>query len=226
MPLFIRGLHNHGGIEALTLFLMKNSMLAYAARTGTRRNLEALRLAEWRLILSPIGVLRTEGFPYALDNGAWHAYQTGHSFDEHAFTVALKRFGADADWTVIPDIVAGGHASMELSLQWMRRVLDVSPHALLAVQDGLVPDDVWPFLSERVGIFVGGSTAWKEATMTQWGVVGRQAGCWTHVGRVNTARRIRLCGYAGVTSFDGSSASRYSVTLPMLDHARRQLAMF
>lgn len=45
-------------------------MIGYASRTGTRRNLDALRAAGWRLMVSARGALRTEGFPYALDNGA------------------------------------------------------------------------------------------------------------------------------------------------------------
>ena len=200
-------------------------LLAYASRTGTRRTLAALRKAEWRVLVSPF-CLRSEGFRYALDNGAWSAYTQRQPFDSLAFERALSRMGMFADWTVLPDIVTGGHASLELSLRWMRRVLDASPYALLAVQDGLVPDDVTPFLGKRVGIFVGGSTAWKEATLPQWGALGRQIDCWVHVGRINSARRIRLCQLAGVTSFDGSSVSRYSCTLPLLDHARNQCCLF
>ena len=45
-------------------------------------------------------------------------------------------------------------------------------------------------------------------------------------GRVNTQRRIRLCAAAGADSFDGTSASRYAVTLPGLDSARRQPDLF
>lgn len=201
-------------------------MLAYASRTGTQQNLRALRQAEWRLLISAAACLRTEGFPYALDNGAWTAFCQGSLFDVQAFTRALRKLGARADWTVVPDIVAGGHASLELSLRWLRPVLDECAHALLAVQDGLTPDDVVPFLGERVGIFVGGSTDWKLTSLPQWGLVARQVKCWLHVGRVNTARRIHLCQAAGATSFDGTSVSRFAKTLPLLDHARKQLNLF
>lgn len=201
-------------------------MMAYASRTGTKRNLAALRGAGWRLLVSAAACLRSEGFPYALDNGAWTAYQQGRPFDEVAFAGALRKMGAGADWTVIPDIVAGGLASLDVSLKWMRRVLDETPRALLAVQDGMTPADVRPFLGERVGLFVGGSTDWKLSTLGQWAELGRDVGCWVHVGRVNTARRIHLCAAAGATSFDGTSASRYAKTLQPLDHARRQLPLF
>lgn len=201
-------------------------MIAYASRTGTRRNLDALRDHGWRLLVSAAGCLRSEGFPYALDNGAWSAYTQGRPFDERAFSTALRKLGANSDWTVLPDVVAGGPVSLELSLRWMRQVLDESPRALLAVQDGMGSDDVRPFLGPRVGIFVGGSTAWKLATLEQWSALGREVGCWVHVARVNSAKRIRSCSAAGADSFDGSGPSRFAVETPPLDRARRQLGLF
>lgn len=198
------------------------SMLAYASRTGTKRNLEALRRHDWRLIVSAKGVLRTEGFRYALDNGAWTAYSNGEAFDERAFLIALRKLGSDSDWTVIPDIVAGGHASLDLSLRWMRTVLDEAPRALIAVQDGMKPNDIREFLGARVGIFIGGSTEWKLMTLASWCDLARLRNCWVHVGRVNTIHRIRQCGASGATSFDGTSASRFAQNVPKLDAARRQ----
>lgn len=201
-------------------------LVPYASRTGTRRNLAALREAGWRLLVSAAGRLRAEGFPYALDNGAWTAFSQGRPFDDRAFVLALRKLGSGADWTVIPDIVAGGPASLEMSLRWMRQVLDESPRALLAVQDGMTTDDVRPFLGDRVGIFVGGSTDWKLATLPVWCELGREVGCWVHVGRVNTRKRILACSGSGATSFDGTSASRFAVTVRPLDLARRQLGLW
>jgi len=200
-------------------------MIAYASRTGTKRNLAALKAAGWRLLVSAAGVLRTEGFRYALDNGAWSAYTQGRPFDERLFVTALRRLGSGSDWTVLPDIVAGGLASLEMSLRWMRQVLDESERALLAVQDGMTPEDIRPFIGPRVGIFVGGSTEWKLGTLSDWCALGREKECWVHVGRVNTVRRIFCCSMYGVTSFDGTSASRYALTLPKLDAANRQLPL-
>lgn len=138
-------------------------MNAYASRTGSARNLAALRRRGWRLMISAAGRLRDEGFPYALDNGAWHAYQQ-HRLGRRAspvldlvlFAVALARFGARADFVVLPDLVAAGLASLALSLEWMPRVLDATERALVPVQDGMVTSDVRGYLGPRVGIFVGG----------------------------------------------------------------------
>lgn len=201
-------------------------MIAYASRTGTRRNLDALRTAGWRLMVSARGVLRTEGFRYALDNGAWTSFQRGEAFHEVAFERAVGQLGPGADWIVVPDIVMGGLASLKFSRLWLDRLRQRQCLAdatfLIAVQNGMRPIDVSGLLGPRVGIFVGGDTRWKLATMAQWARLAHARGALCHVGRVNSARRIRLCAAAGVDSFDGSGVSRFAAALPPLDLARRQ----
>lgn len=199
----------------------QSSLIFYASRTGTRRNLAAFERAGWRLLVSAAACLRTEGFPYALDNGAWSYFQKGRPFDERRFAVALRKLGAGADWTVPPDIVAGGHRSLELSMRWLRLVLDESPRALLAVQDGMEPGDVRHLLGPRVGIFIGGSTPWKLRTLAGWAALGLDAGCWVHLARVNSARRLAHAAAVGTTSADGTSGSRYSVNTPRLAAAMK-----
>lgn len=193
---------------------------AYASRTGTKINLDALRAAGWRLMLSATGVWRTEGFPYALDNGAWTAFQAGTPFDAGRFMGLLERFGAGADFVVVPDIVRGGHESLRLSLRWLDRLWWVRCPRLIAVQDGVTPADLDWLLSAEVGIFVGGTDTWKEQTMRAWATAARERGAICHVGRVNTQRRLLKCLAAEVDSFDGSSVSRFAVHLPLLERVR------
>lgn len=202
-------------------------MIGYASRTGTRRNLDALGAAGWRLMVSARGALRTEGFPYALDNGAWTSFQRNEPFDSVAFERAVNQLGAGADFIVIPDIVNGGIESLTRSRRWWEKLRFTYDHIahvplLIAVQNGFYPRDIAPLLSPRTGIFIGGTSGWKEHTMRRWAALARSRGAICHVGRVNTARRIRLCNAAGVDSFDGSSASRFAVTLRPLDLARQQ----
>jgi hypothetical protein len=205
-------------------------MKCYASRTGTKRNLDALRSAGWGLLVSRAGVWRTEGFArIAADNGAWSDYQQGRAFDADAyerFLGWLQQQPLVADWLVLPDIVAGGHESLDLSVRYLNRCLSVAPLVLIAVQDGMEPDDLVPFVSQRVGIFLGGSTEWKLAKMIQWGAFCGEHNLHFHVARVNTARRMALAVAAGAASIDGSSASRYAVTLPLLDLASRQLSLW
>lgn len=148
----------------------RQPLVGYASRTGTRRNLAALKGADWRLLVSAKGELRTEGFDrYALDNGAWTAYQQGLPFDEQAFSVAVERLGERADWLVLPDIVMGGMASLDYSLKWLERLRGMPCRMLIAVQNGMQVDDLASLLSPAVGIFIGGSTEWKEQTAHVWG---------------------------------------------------------
>ena len=168
------------------------------------------------------GCWRSEGFEkWCIDNGAWTAHTQGKPFNESNFLRCMDKLGDGAQFTVVPDIVAGGLESLAYSLDWLPRLEGVGL-LLLAVQDGMTPDDIRPHLTDDLGIFVGGTTEWKLGTLHQWGKLARETGAYFHVGRVNTARRIRLCQDAGANSFDGSSVSRFLKTLPLLDAAWRR----
>ena len=182
-----------------------------------------MRTAGWRLLISATGVHRTEGFRYAIDNGAWTAHQQSQAFDEAAFEKIVRALGADADWIAIPDIVMGGLDSLAFSLSWIERLRKITgTRLLLPVQDGMEPKHVEHLIGAEIGIFVGGGDRFKEGTMPLWCALGRSKGATCHIGRVNTTRRIFLCEAAGATSFDGSSVTRFVKNLPKLDGARRQ----
>lgn len=207
-----------------------NSMICYASRTGTRRNLDALRKAGWGLLVSRAGVWRTEGFTRICgDNGAWADYQAGRPFDGNAYERFLDWLAAQtvvADWLVLPDIVAGGMASLDLSMRYANRCLSVSPLALIAVQNGMEPEDIAPLVGPTIGVFLGGTTEWKLARMLEWGRFCADRSIYYHVARVNTIKRMSLAIAAGAASVDGSSATRYAVTLPKLRGAALQLDMW
>lgn len=198
-------------------------MICYASRTGTRRNLAALRAAGWRLLVSPTGCLRSEGFPYAMDNGAWTAHQQGAPFDSEKFRRAVDLLGARADWIVIPDVVGNAPATFEALERWWPE-LRGRALCLFALQDGMAEADVLRVLRPGMGLFLGGSTDFKERTARAWGRFARAHSLYFHVGRVNTARRIAICAEAGADSTDGTSASRFAVTIPELTRASTQLA--
>ncbi len=185
-----------------------------------------MRAANWRLIVSATGCLRHEGMPYAIDNGAWTAFQQGVKFNERLFMKAIDLLGEHADWIVLPDIVAEGLKSLDYSLTWLERLRGIPTQLLIAVQDGMKVEDVRSILNPTLGIFIGGTTEWKEQTAVQWGSVARRRNCYLHVGRVNSARRIAICAAAGADSFDGSSVTRFASTLEPLDKATRQPDMF
>lgn len=204
-------------------------MRPFATRTGTRRNLELMREGGWGILLNPFESMTETGFVEALDNGAWPAFQQGKPFDGEAFERALEKVGRRVSWIAAPDIVMGGRESLNLSRSWLPRLLEVGPTILIPLQDGMTVRDVVDLFRQhgnRIGIFLGGSTEWKLKTMRRWGRLARRLGIYYHVGRVNTAKRIYLAAFAGADSFDGTSASKFAVTIPGLTYATRQQDLF
>src|SRR5262245_64107241 len=107
-------------------------LIGYASRTGTKRNLEALRNAGWRLLVTPV-CLRTEGMRYALDNGAWAAYCAKLPWDADAFLRAVAALGMHADFIVIPDVVGERKASLKRSITWLPFLIGRTRHLLFPV---------------------------------------------------------------------------------------------
>ena len=210
-------------------------IIPYCSWTGTKTSLRALRQAGWRVLTGPPILMRNAWAPpkwddgtiapFGLDNGAWTAHQQEEPFDAAGFEKAFAAVGRLADWVVVPDIVGGGADSLEFTTSWLPRL---QGHRLLlvAVQDGMEPDDVASLLGPRVGVFLGGTTEWKLSTMDIWGQLTKKVDCHYHVGRVNTVNRIMRCKHAGADSIDGTSVTRFACNLPRLDHACRQLNMF
>lgn len=205
-------------------------MICYASRTGTRRNLAALRAHGWGLLVSRAGVWRTEGFERICgDNGAWADFQAGRCFDGDAYDRFLDWLSVQAvvpDWLVLPDIVAGGMESLALSIRYINRCRSIAPLVLIAVQNGMEPEDLAPLVGPQIGIFLGGSTDWKIERMIEWGAFCAARCIHYHVARVNSFKRMSLAIAAGAHSIDGSSGSRYAVTVPMLSYASRHRDLF
>ena len=178
-------------------------------------------------MLTPENPTPRQGLRFAIDNGAWGCKQRGEKFDSRAFLKLVDRCAGQADFVVIPDIVEGGMESLMFSISWIPKLSHVVK-LLLPVQDGMEPFAVGNVLRNcrNMGIFLGGSTEWKLREMYPWGLVAATMGRHYHVGRVNTRRRIQLAAEAGAHSFDGTSVSRYSKSLPALEDSRRQPRLF
>lgn len=211
-------------------------MIAYTTYTGTRSTKAQLQKAGWHWLMTPDVLSRNawrrpiwndgSPAPYALDNGAYSCYTKGLPFDPISFRKALAAVGSGASWVVVPDIVADGKASLAYSLSWLNELRSTFCLSLLPVQDGMTPEQVRPHLGPRVGIFIGGSTEWKLNTMGLWGRLAKEQACYLHVGRVNTARRIRLCQDYGADSIDGTSVIRFPSTLKLLNGAVNQMHLW
>jgi len=199
-------------------------MTPFFSRTGTKRNLDAARAAGWGILVSASGVWRDEGFELiGADNGQWTEREDPLPFKRDRFLQFVDWLGGRALWLALPDVPFRGLESLDLTLQWLPEMRGHPSILLIVVQDGMTPAMVAPFLGPRVGIFVGGTDDWKEQTLPIWGALAREAGCYLHIGRVNSARRIFLCAAEEADSFDGTSVTQFADTLPMLDQARNHV---
>lgn len=110
------------------------------------------------------------------------------------------------DWlTILPDGSVIGSAWRTwlryLCHFWIIKLLGF-PVAYVA-QDG---SDKWPIPPFCDAVFIGGSTAWKMSPAADRVIErAKRRGLWTHVGRVNSIRRINHFKVVGVDSVDGTS---------------------
>lgn len=140
---------------------------------------------------------------YALDNGAFPASKNNRAWDSEAFVRALewtKDKSLVPQWTVVPDVVGKAEATFELWNQWSARVRSYGAPVAFAVQDGMTPESVRARGIEADVIFVGGTTTWKENTLSAWCASFPRV----HVGRINGIRGLRMCAAAGAESCDGT----------------------
>ncbi len=145
------------------------------------------------------------GLPWAADNDAYSG------FDEAAFRGMLDALAGQPGcrFVTAPDVVADAAASLERFRRWAGVVRAAGLPVALAAQDGLEHLEVpWGDLD---ALFVGGSTAWKLSPMAA-DLVGeaRARGKWTHMGRVNSARRMQWAASIGRDSVDGTSYARFT----------------
>lgn len=150
-----------------------------------------------------------DGYPYfAIDNGCYSAFSRGVKWDPSPFLHNLHKcseLGLKPDFAVLPDIIQGGEESVSKSLQWRNVLTSEYPDIpfYLAVQDGMTPDTI-PEINIS-GIFVGGSKAWKLATLPTWVEYAKRKRIGIHVGRMGTLSDIMYAHYSGVGSIDSTT---------------------
>lgn len=148
--------------------------------------------------------------PYALDNGAFPAFEKGQPWDPVAWRQLLRwaQWSGQAPlWALVPDVVADRNATLVSWTVYEPEVRAAGFRPAFAVQDGMTFADV---PSEDCVLFLGGSTEWKEASIAPW--CARFPGR-VHVGRVNTWDRLTACWRAGAVSVDGTGWFRRGRTV-------------
>lgn len=147
------------------------------------------------------------GRAWAIDNGAFAG------FDEAAFLALLDRTHAEGHgrplFVTAPDVVADHAATLERFRTWEPRLRAYGWPVAFVLQDGCQVSAVpW---ARCDAVFVGGSTEFKVSdTARDLVACAKARGKWTHMGRVNTKRRIRLADSWGIDSFDGSGFSKWA----------------
>lgn len=153
----------------------------------------------WQL-RTPLTQYARAGVPWALDNGCFA------TFDQPRWERMLDEADQNRPlFVALPDIVGDAQRTAELFEFFYRRTQEL-PRALV-LQDGIERVRIpW---SDITAVFIGGSDAFKVApTAIAATKAAKMMGKWVHVGRVNTAARVR--NWLGLAdSIDGSGISRY-----------------
>lgn len=169
---------------------------------------------------------------YALDNGAYLCHTKQQPFDHDAFEQYLDQYAAFADWVVLPDVVCDKEQTLALADRYIEKIQ--AKHQgikmLIVWQDNMSKADLLRFVSDGVGVFIGGSTEGKLQNMKWIADMCKEFGVWCHVGRVNTLQRLNHVLKCGANSFDGSGIVRFLPTLRLLAcrlmQERDQLSLF
>ncbi len=153
----------------------------------------------WQL-RTPLTAYSRAPVPYGLDNGCFK------TFERATWERLLTETEGDCPlWACCPDIVGDAARTLELFDYFAPKMPDV-PLALV-IQDGI---ENWPIPWERFRcVFIGGSTPFKSSPQAlAVAKAAKMMGKWVHVGRVNTALRLR--NWIGLAdSIDGSGMSRF-----------------
>lgn len=182
-------------------------MIAYCGQTRDREliaELEALGIGE----CTQRGELPPRRSRWFHDNRAFADWQAGRPFNAVRWERDQWRIrdrGLRPDFVVVPDIVAGGEASLAWSATW-RPFVAPGCAAYLVVQDGMTPERVGEWLDEQPepyhGIFVGGLLEWKLETGAAWVRFAHARGMKCHIGRCGPPDRVRWALEIGADSID------------------------
>lgn len=145
------------------------------------------------------------GITWAADNDCFQG------LDADAYRAMLRSiYGLPGcRFVVAPDVVSDWHATRALWDEWFNELSAAWLPLAYVIQDGQPREEVpWRSID---ALFVGGSSEYKCSDAAHALVrEGRVRGLWTHMGRVNTAQRMRLAKSWLIDSVDGTSVSMFT----------------
>lgn len=146
-------------------------------------------------------VQHVAGAAWAADNGC---FSQGAAFDPAAWLAWLyQRDPTHALFAVAPDVVGDAAATIARSEPYYEAIWGAGFTPAFVLQDG--QEDLPVPWSQVGAVFIGGSTAWKlGAAACRLAYQAKDRGVWVHMGRVNSARRLRRAAVMGCDSADGT----------------------
>lgn len=175
------------------------------ARVGTLYLSGKVRPDLPAMITPRMGQKPPRGQPWAADTGCFTQPQ---SYSTGGYLIWLNELAVDDHaerclFATAPDVVGDAEATLLRSRPVLPYIRDVGYPAALVAQDGLTLD-MLPW-DEFDALFIGGTTDWKLGPVPRELVVeAKRRGKWTHMGRVNTARRFEYASLQGYDSVDGT----------------------
>jgi hypothetical protein len=146
------------------------------------------------------GELPPRRTPWFYDNGAFRDWKKGDQFNITRFMRDMSKLATDLerktvdppDFIVVPDLVAAGKASQIESDSWLPMLERLRAPLYLAVQDGMVVDEICEVVDTQgyAGVFVGGTPEWKMETADQWCDLAGFLQVKAHIGRVGTPKKV------------------------------------
>jgi hypothetical protein len=154
-------------------------------------------------------------FPYALDNGAFSCWdQEENTFDEDRWArtepewLRLLFWSQAAPirprWAIVPDVPGDSAATLDRWARFAPIVQDTPVPLAVAVQDGMTPGKVKALDPIPDVVAVGGSTAWKWASVEEWCREFPRV----HLLRCNMPDRLKYLEAIGCESTDGTGWNR------------------
>jgi hypothetical protein len=152
-----------------------------------------------------VGNVLEPGVPWALDNGCF-----SEKWNEDKWVRTLERHSSTPNclFAVVPDVVCDSAATDERWKKYAPLVGSLRYRTAYVTQNGCkkVPDDADV-------VFTGGDNEWKMSPRAQQLAADRPS----HMGRVNSLRRLRFAAAHGYDSVDGTFlAFGPDVNLPRL----------
>lgn len=148
------------------------------------------------MLAHKLGFINTPAQGNRMPEGVWwcadnSCYGTTYPGDDKWFTWLEKLVPRQemCFFATAPDVVGDARATLERSMPWLPKIRALGFKAAFVGQDGLEHLDVpW---DEFDAFFVGGSTEWKlSQAASRLATEARDRGKHTHLGRVNSRRRI------------------------------------